>query len=108
MNSSNKIARRTERVVSIDFKENLKARFHDNAHKARIDILKLLGETEYKEKDINFTNTYITPTVRNKYKPTVFKKRFQFLWESDYDPNNLPPYLLNAYEKTKKVNGGKN
>ena len=38
LNASTKIARRNSRVVSLDLKDNLKLRFHDNAKKARLDI----------------------------------------------------------------------
>src|ERR1700712_1848846 len=83
LNSSTKIARRSSRVVSLDLKDNLKLRFHDNAKKARSDILELLDQKiEIKSSyssDTNFINSYVTPTIRNKYKPTLFKKRFHFL-----------------------------
>ena len=80
-------------MVSIDLLDNLKARFHDNSQKARLEILDLLGISvleDKKSKDNNFTNSYITPSARNKYSPTIFKKRFQFIARTRENQNMIP------------------
>nr|WUR10571.1 hypothetical protein [Elmerina hispida] len=90
-----------EKVVSLDMHNNLEARIHDDHTKARSDILELLSEKELKKRDSAFIHSYIIPGYRNKNKPLIFRKRFQFLFLSVYDPNNLPDYVIKNYENYK-------
>jgi hypothetical protein len=102
LSSSLKTFRRTSSVISIDLLNNLQIIIHENSEKARLEILEKLGMKTDKLIDRNFTNSYIIPSKRNNFKPTLFKKRFHFLLVSDYDPNNLPDYVLENYNKLNK------